>query len=108
MQVGTRELAPDNATEVQGEGAETKIALPVDSVKMKNNSRAGKGGEMTHESLLFREAGIRNSCLRHLNSLCETDKRERKEQGRAGLSRRSPMVLISRTGHQPLINQITL
>lgn len=35
----------------------------------RNNCRAGKGGQMNHEPLLFREAGIRNSCVRHLNSL---------------------------------------
>lgn len=35
----------------------------------KNNYRAGKGGQMNHELLLFRKTGIRHSCIRHLNSL---------------------------------------
>lgn len=73
----------------------------------KSTSRAGKGGQMNHKPLLFREEGLRNSCVTHLNSLpMRQIKDEQRKWAWVSLSRRSTSLLISMSGYQSEINHI--
>ena len=51
------------------------------AVEARSKYRAGKGGQMTHEPLLFGEVRVRNSCVRHLNSLLRDRLEKNKKPG---------------------------